>query len=180
MDNYSSLLGTVIIGRNEGERLISSIKSILGESNHIVYVDSASTDNSISNANRLGIDSIELDMSKPFSAGRARNAGFKFLNRRYPEIKYVQFVDGDCEIVSPWLRSAIYFLQSCPQVGVVCGRRREKYPEHSVYNLLCNMEWDTPVGESKSCGGDFMCRSSVFEHVGGFNDSIIAGEEPEL
>jgi len=65
-------------------------------------------------------------------------------------------------------------------VGVVCGRRRERYPQASIYNLLCDCEWNTPVGEATACGGDAMMRVEAFEAAGRFNPSIIAGEEPEL
>ena len=43
----------------------------------IVYVDSGSTDGSIACAQSLGVESCpELDLSIPFTAARARNAGF--------------------------------------------------------------------------------------------------------
>jgi len=65
-------------------------------------------------------------------------------------------------------------------VAVVCGRRRERYPDATLYNMLCDIEWDTPVGEAKACGGDALMRVNMFEHVSGFNSDVIAGEEPEL
>ena len=46
--------------------------------------------------------------------------------------------------------------------------------------MLCDIEWNTPTGEAKACGGDFMIRKKAFKQVGGFNDTVIAGEEPEL
>jgi hypothetical protein len=63
---------------------------------------------------------------------------------------------------------------------VVCGRRRERFPQHSVYNLLCDFEWDTPVGEAKACGGDALMRADAFADASGFRPGLIAGEEPEL
>jgi hypothetical protein len=63
---------------------------------------------------------------------------------------------------------------------MVCGRLRERYPEHSVYNLLCDIEWDTPIGASKACGGIAMIRAEAFEAEGGYRADLIAGEEPEL
>ena len=56
-----------------------------------------------------------------------------------------------------------------PDVAVVCGRRRERHPETSVYNRLADLEWDTPVGEAESCGGDAMMRVDAFRQVGGFD-----------
>ena len=63
---------------------------------------------------------------------------------------------------------------------MVCGRRRERHPEKSVYNALCDLEWDTPIGEAAACGGNSLVRADAFEAVGGFDARLIAGEEPEL
>ncbi|MCR6652574.1 MAG: hypothetical protein NVV73_14265 [Cellvibrionaceae bacterium] len=66
------------------------------------------------------------------------------------------------------------------KIAAVCGRRRERYPTSSIYNEMCDIEWNTPVGEAAACGGDALYRVEVFQLVGGFDDSFIAGEEPEL
>jgi GT2 family glycosyltransferase len=173
-------VGLVAIGRNEGERLRRCLMSVLGKVDAIVYVDSGSNDGSVAIAQGLGVEVVNLDLSQPFSAARARNCGYQRLIERHPEIRLVQFVDGDCELVEGWLARAVAFLEASPEVAVVCGRRRERYPQSSVYNLLCDMEWDTPVGEAEACGGDAMMRVEAFAAVGGFRDDLIAGEEPEL
>jgi glycosyltransferase involved in cell wall biosynthesis len=156
------------------------LTSVIHLANRVVYVDSASSDGSPDVARALGAAVIELDMSKPFTAARARNAGFDMLLSLDPSIDLVQFVDGDCEVVAGWTGSAVSALDSCPGVAVVCGRRRERHPEASVYNRLCDFEWDTPVGEALSCGGDAMMRVSAVRAVGGYDASLIAGEEPDL
>jgi GT2 family glycosyltransferase len=71
-------------------------------------------------------------------------------------------------------------MASNPKAAVVCGRRRERYPEATIYNRLCDMEWDTPIGQAKSSGGDALIRRSAFEQVRGYDPSVIAGEEPEM
>lgn len=173
-------VGIVAIGRNEGERLRKCLKSVVGLAGKVVYVDSGSTDGSVDMARALGVAVVELDMTAPFTAARARNEGFKCLRETAPELAYVQFVDGDCEVVPDWLGAAVRFLDEHTDVAVVCGRRRERYPDRSVYNMLCDIEWDTPVGEAKACGGDAMMRADAFERVGKYRDGLIAGEEPEL
>lgn len=173
-------VGIVAIGRNEGERLRQCLTSVVGKVARVVYVDSGSTDGSVELAVGLGVEVVELDLSTPFTAARARNAGFAHLLQVEPQIKYVQFVDGDCEIVEGWLDFAQQELETKSNVAVVCGRRRERFPEQSIYNQLCDMEWDTPIGEAKACGGDSMIRVAAFQQVGGFNSALIAGEEPEL
>ncbi len=173
-------IGVVVIGRNEGERLKRCLASLVGCASVIVYVDSGSTDGSVAMARERGVEVVALDMRTAFTAARARNAGFQRLRSVAPALQYVQFVDGDCEVHSEWLSAASRFLDQRPEVAVVAGRLSEKYPEASVYNMLCDLEWDAPVGEAKICGGLAMMRVSAFEQVGGFNSALICGEEPEL
>jgi GT2 family glycosyltransferase len=172
--------GIVAIGRNEGERLVRCLASALAAGPRVVYVDSGSTDGSLDRARQLGAEVVELDMARPFTAARARNAGFRRLLEIAPGVDYVQFVDGDCEFIPGWLDAAREFLDTHPQAAVVCGRRRERHTGHSIYNLLCDMEWDTPTGEARACGGDAMARRTAFEACGGYREGLIAGEEPEL
>lgn len=174
-------VGVVVIGRNEGERLVLCLNSLVEQTdNLIVYVDSGSTDNSVSFAKQLGVYVEELDTSIPFTMARARNTGFRTLMSQNPDLRYVQFVDGDCEVESSWIATAFEYLQDKPDVSVVCGFRRERFPESSVYNTLIDLEWQGLIGEIPACGGDAMYRTKVFQDVGGFDETMIAGEEPEL
>ena len=173
-------LGVVIIGRNEGERLIKCLASVKLDTNNIVYVDSGSTDGSIDAAKQVGVSVVMLDLTQPFTAARARNEGFAALKVLKPEVCFVQFVDGDCVLVRDWLENALTFIEQRQDIAIVCGRRRELRPEVSIYNRLCDLEWDTPVGEALACGGDALMRVKAFEEVGGFRPQLIAGEEPEL
>jgi GT2 family glycosyltransferase len=175
-----SRVGIVAIGRNEGERLRRCLESVVGKADIVVYVDSGSVDGSVEMARSLGVAVVELDLSIPFTAARARNTGLARLLEIDPRIEYVQFVDGDCEVVDGWLDRAQQELNANPEVVVVCGRRRERFPDASIYNRLCDIEWDTPVGEAKACGGDAMMRVAAVQQVGGYNPQLIAGEEPEL
>jgi GT2 family glycosyltransferase len=172
--------GLVIIGRNEGERLVRCLESLSEHSSRCVYVDSGSTDDSVFEARRRGVEVVALDMSKPFTAARARNAGFARLIRLFPELPYVHFFDGDCEIAPHWVGQAQRFLQGRADVGIVFGVQSERHPERSVYNLLLDVEWDTPRGSVASSGGLLMCRRALFEKLGGFRESLIAGEDPEF
>ena len=173
-------IGVVIIGRNEGERLITCIKSAQKDVSHIVYVDSGSTDNSLAEAKKLSVDTVELEMSTPFTAARARNEGAEYLITRYPSLRYIQFIDGDCEVQPSWLSNGHAFLAEETDYAIACGRRRERYPEHSIYNQLCDIEWNSPIGDANACGGDALIRIEAFQKVNGFDASLIAGEEPEM
>jgi GT2 family glycosyltransferase len=156
------------------------LRSIVGCFETAVYVDSGSTDGSVLAATRAGCDVIELDMSTPFTAARARNLGFDLLLKLRPDIQLVHFIDGDCELAVGWIDKAVKFMEAHPKVAIVCGRRREREPGQSVYNMLCDLEWNTPIGEATSCGGDALVRISSFKEIGRFRPDVIAGEEPEL
>lgn len=176
----STTIGAVAIGRNEGPRLQRCLQSLIGQAQVIVYVDSGSTDGSVELARSLSAIVVELDLSQPFSMARARNAGFERLLQEQPDLRYVQFVDGDCEVVAGWVEQAAAVLDAQPQTAVVCGRRHERHPQASIYNRLCDLEWDTPIGPAKACGGDALMRVQALQQVGGYNPDLIAGEEPEL
>ena len=178
--NRKHQIGVVVIGRNEGERLIRCLDSLRHTTDGLVNVDSGSTDGSQQAALDRGAELHSLDLSRRFSMTRARNEGFYKMIERMPDAKYVQFVDGDCEVVEGWMETGARVLDERSDVAVVCGRRRERFPENSIYNRMCDIEWNTAVGEAASCGGDAMMRVDVFRRTGGFNEQLIAGEEPEL
>jgi glycosyltransferase involved in cell wall biosynthesis len=161
-------IGAVLIGRNEGARLVAALEAAQGQVGRMVYVDSGSTDGSVEAARRAGAAIVDLDLSIPFTAARARNEGLARLLQDGP-LDYVQFIDGDCALQPGWIDTAQAFLDENPQAAVVHGRRRERYPEATVYNQLCDWEWDVPPGPVKACGGDAMMRVAAFQAVGGYD-----------
>ncbi len=170
----------VAIGRNEGERLRRCLASAAGRYRCIVYVDSGSTDGSLEAARAAGAHGLALDLSIPFTAARARNAGWRAALALQPDLAFVQFVDGDCEIDPGWPATARAALDAHPQAAAVAGLRRERHPERSLYNLVCDTEWKRPEGETAAIGGDVLMRLSALQAAGGYDDRMIAGEEPEL
>jgi len=174
------VIGVVAIGRNEGEGLRACLASARRDCAAVVYVDSGSIDGSAELAKSLGVHVVDLDLSKPFTAARARNEGFAKLKEIDPKMDAVQFVDGDCEIVQGWIEKAKAELEAIPKAAVICGRRRERFPTASIYNKLCDLEWNTPIGPAIACGGDALIRTTAFEEVGGYDPAVIAGEEPEM
>ena len=170
------VVDAVVIGRNEGARLLACLDSLAHQVRQVVYVDSGSTDGSAQAAAAQGARVVQLDMTQPFTAARARNAGLAVLTA--PD--FVQFVDGDCEMRPDWVATALQAMAQHPRAVVICGRRRERAPDASVYNRLCDREWDTPVGPALACGGDALMRFAAVQAVGGYDPSLIAGEEPDL
>jgi GT2 family glycosyltransferase len=177
---HAPRVGVVVIGRNEGERLERSLRSLASDSHRALYVDSGSTDGSVELGLRLASEVVVLDDSVPFTAARARNAGLTRLLERDSSLELVQFVDGDCELEASWLDRGRAALAGDPNLGAVCGRLRERRPDASLYSRLSQMEWNIPMGETLGCGGIAMFRIAALTGVGGFNPSMIAGEEPEL
>lgn len=182
VDSKPRKIGAVAIGRNEGTRLEACLRSLVNDASMIkvVYVDSNSTDGSVDFARSLGVEVVALDLSQKFTAARARNAGWKRLLELHPEIEFVQFVDGDCEVQAGWLVAAIAAFSRYSEAAVVCGRRRERFPDYSIYNKLCDLEWDTPIGEAQACGGDALISVEALLRVEGYREDLIAGEEPEM
>lgn len=168
----------VVIGRNEGARLLACLAALQGRVRRLVYVDSGSTDGSVAVATAAGAEVVALDMAQPFTAARARNAGLSHLASDPPD--FVQMVDGDCALQPGWISAALAAFAAHPAAVVVCGRRRERFAQASVYNALADREWDTPIGPARACGGDALMRYAAVQAVGGYDPGLIAGEEPDL
>lgn len=174
-------VAAVVIGRNEGERLVRSLASLVLQDVNIVYVDSGSADNSVAEAQKIGAQIVELDLSVPFTAARARMAGFDLVREVFPDTEFVQFVDGDCEIDHGWIATAREALEGDDQLAVVFGHQLERFPDATVYNRLVDEEWaNAPVGPARACGGNALMRIAALNEVGGYRTDLIAGEEPEM
>lgn len=173
-------IGVVVIGRNEGQRLILCLESILKVNVPCVYVDSQSTDNSVTEAQKRGIETVLLDASSPINASRARNEGFDKLIKTFPELEYVHFIDADCELNEQWLDIACSTLQTDEQLSIVVGRLHEKQRNETVYMRLCDIDWYVKPGYAKKCGGIFTVRRQIYADLNGFDTSLIAGADPEF
>jgi cellulose synthase/poly-beta-1,6-N-acetylglucosamine synthase-like glycosyltransferase len=170
-------VAVVVIGRNEGERLRACLGSVIamnysGDLLDIVYVDSASTDGSIALAESLGVRTVALD--GPTTAARARNAGWTRTSA-----PVVLFLDGDTLLDPEFLGRAIAEFQD-PTIAGVWGERREMRTADSIYNALFDLDWNAQPGFSPYFGGDALVRREALEEVGGYNENLIAGEEPEM
>lgn len=179
------VIGLVAIGRNEGARLVACLEAAraladAGLLGPMVYVDSGSTDGSPARAEALGVQVVHLDTAQGFTAGRARNAGAAALAALPAPPALIQFIDGDCTLQPGWLETGRAALLADPGLCAVAGRRRERFPDASPFNRLCDMEWNTPTGPAAAVGGDALYRADAFHAVEGFDPAFICGEEPEL
>ena len=172
------MLSVVIIGRNEGERLercILSAQAIAGwKAMELLYVDSGSTDGSWERAAQLG--AVVLPMPPgAFTAARARNMGW-----RQARGEYVLFLDGDTILNDAFPLKALEELGRNPQNAAAWGHRREITPWRSIYVRIFDMDWIMAPGETPYFGGDVLVRRAALEAVNGFDEKLIAGEEPEM
>jgi GT2 family glycosyltransferase len=175
-------VGAVAIGRNEGERLKRCLRALTSQADAVVYVDSGSTDGSVEFARSIGVEVVSLDMTLPFTAARARNAGAERLMTIHAAARYIQFVDGDCELSEGWIDDAVGAAEEDDEIAAVWGYRSERNPAASVYNRLCAIEWrwNQDYGYVERFGGDALVRAEAFNQVDGFDPALIAGEEGEF
>jgi glycosyltransferase involved in cell wall biosynthesis len=171
-------LSVVIIGRNEGARLKRCIESVQAMENpggpvEIIYVDSASTDGSPELAARYSAKVITMRPSRP-TAALGRNAGW-----RAASAPFVLFLDGDT-ILHPRFVSDSLAEFNDPDLAIVWGHRREVDIQRSFFNRVLDLDWIYQPGITEFCGGDAIVRRSVLEAVNGFDEALIAGEEPEM
>lgn len=178
----SGRLGVVVIGRNEGELLARALGSIGTAADAVVYADSDSSDDSVDRVRREfpNVHVVRLDPSRAMTPARGRNEGMARLLEELPNVEFVQFLDGDCDLAADWLTTARKYLVNNPKVGLLCGRLRERERERNRYHRLADMEWAQPAGEVDDLGGIMMVRREVWEEVGGQNSGIAAGEEREF
>jgi cellulose synthase/poly-beta-1,6-N-acetylglucosamine synthase-like glycosyltransferase len=172
------VLSVVAIGRNEGVRLGRCLQSInrmrpLQGSVEVIYVDSGSTDGSLERAAQFKVKVKRLESANPCAAA-ARNAGW-----RVAQAPIIFFLDGDTVLERNFVADSIAELND-PSVAVVFGNRRETNPKASIYNRVLDLDWNAPAGTVEFCGGDALIRREVLERVDGFDERLIAGEEPEM
>ena len=172
-------VGIVAIGRNEGDRFRACLAS-LPEGIPAVYVDSGSTDSSVALAEEAGVHVVHLPTDQGFTAARARNAGWRALLAQHPDLRFIQFLDGDCTLDPHWLSNGLAEIEKDDRLAIVFGRLKERYPETSIYNAMCDREWNIDIGEVRACGGNALIKVEPLVQVHGFNSGLIAGEEPDL
>lgn len=172
------LLSIVIIGRNEGDRLERCIRSV--QAIHtpppgldVLYVDSDSIDGSLERAKTLGVRVLTVHPERP-TAALGRNAGWRALTT-----PFILFLDGDTILHPDFINHALPHFAD-PKIAAVWGHLRELAPEASVYQRVLNLDWVYRFGFTEFCGGNALMRREALEKVNGYNEALIAGEEPEM
>ena len=168
----------VIIGVNAAVTLEKCIQSVINSEYdgtvNVFYVDGGSVDNSVELAQSINeVQVIKLDTDFP-TPGMGRNKGW--IKGTAP---YVQFLDSDTILDKDWFCYALKAIVA-PKTGAVCGIRKELHPEKSVYNWIADLEWNEPPGSCEMFGGDVLIRREALEVTGGYDETLVAGEDPEL
>ncbi len=172
-------IAVVVIGRNEAAHLSACLASVTSmdypaELVEILYVDSASTDGSPELAEKAGAQAIRLT-GTPMNAARGRNAGWQAA--RAP---YIMFLDGDVTLEAHFVRRSLEQFRDDPHVVCVWGVLREVHPDASIYNRVFDLDWIQAPGDTETFGGIALVRRDALAMVGGYNETLGAGEEPEL
>lgn len=173
-------LSVVIIGRNEAAHLDKCIKAALdagkltGRRFEVIYVDSASTDDSTLIASQYPISVIRIAPGEWRCAAAGRSIG-----TRLAQGKYLAFLDGDMICDPNWFKNALaYFSGEYGNVGAVTGKRVNidinrggVCSVRQCYTNVVNLDRFSGAVIISQCG---------IEASGGFDPYLIAFEEREL
>ena len=177
-------LSVVIIGKNEEQFIAKAIASVLEATKtlaaEVIYVDSASTDRSIEEAQKFPIRILQLKPDWHLSVAAGRYTGS--LNSTG---EYIFFLDGDAEADKDWLVKAVEFMDNSPEYGACAGVLDEVYmtDDGEVVGGQDNMfgqDLDADVSDMKALGGLALYRTAAFDKVGLVNPYLPTGEDDEL
>ena len=173
-------ISCVVIGRNEGAHLEAALRAAQqsleesGVPGEVIYVDSASTDDSRSIASRVAGVRV-LEVQDPASnAAAARNLGISVARGRY-----VQLLDGDMRVDAGWLRKAVTLLARRPGAALA-GRLIETNARNTIWNRAFGQDWSRENGQAVVLGGAALWRREVLLELGGFDVALRVGEDPDL
>jgi len=171
-------ISVVVIGRNEGQRLVRCLKSVRAadyppDRIELIYVDSDSSDGSAAAAEELGARVICIRPDRPCAAA-TRNAGLHAASH-----ELIQFLDGDTILNPLWLKQSLAALDD-PNIACVFGQVEEVAPTATIYNFWAHHDWYVRPGPAEYCGGIALFRKEVLSKASGFDESLVAGEEPDL
>ena len=108
---------------------------------------------------QLGAEVVWLDMSTPFTAARARNAGVQRALQLHPTSASLQFVDGDCEVDAGLARQrrAIPERASRAWPSSAAGAASAT-PSARSTTACATWSGTRRPANARACGGDVMMR----------------------
>lgn len=172
------MISVIVIGKNEETHLAHCFQSVhdsLGMLKHeVIYVDSRSTDRSLTIAGKFGARCFLLDETDP-TPGLGR-----FVGAKEAQGEYLLFLDGDMALCPGFCEKAM-MLMGPGGADAVCGQREDVYVRdhhivsHRVNYFNCNAQRPCP-----EFGGALFIKKEALERAGGWSPDTIACEESEL
>lgn len=176
MTDFPSI-SVVIPAHNEARYIRETVQAICNQDYpkdklEIFVVDNNSTDNTPAIAAQSGATVISCPSGR---VGRVRNLG-----AAQSRGQIIAFIDGDCEASSLyWLQSAVQLLQD-PSIGAVGGPALLPKQTSWVERAFVGPQSFTNSDVARLAGSSFIVRRADFELVGGFSETLSAGEDDEL
>lgn len=172
------VIGVVVVGTDPGDTPEAAIRSA-GEGRPVVFVAPSDSSQAAAIARRAGAAVVELDGLSTATGGRARNAGYRQLKTLAPDLGFVQFIPAGSALHPDWLTSAAHFMARRPEVSVIEGATKERYPRPSKFAAFGSGEAFL-AGEAQASGPMMLVRVEGFEAAGGFRNDLKTGETEDL
>lgn len=172
------IVSIIIPAKNEETNIESCLKSILSidyprEEYEVIVVDNGSTDATVSIAQSLGA----VVHGKPgLKISALRNFGAKIAKG-----SILTFIDADCTVDPDWLQQAEkYFHRN----DIVCFGSAPRIPDEPTWVqntwYAVRRKKDEVVETAWLESMNMFIPQSIFEQVGGFNESLVTCEDVDL
>lgn len=172
-------ISVLIPAHNEEEYIGDCIASVLKtgwprEKLQILVIDNCSTDSTATQARMAGADVVHAPKGR---IGAVRNVGLAAARG-----EFVAYVDGDCEVPPTWLHIALDLLQSDSSIGVVGGPCLSPADGTWVQRSLAPSGIGSGiVSPAKAIAtSSFIARTSLLREAGGFDETLISGEDDDM
>ena len=175
----SKKISIVIIGRNE-ERGIAKCVAAAREAAaqiggaEIIYVDSASTDETVAVARSLDVRVVSLDSGRKLCPSLGRHAGTQAADG-----EFILFLDADTLIYKNFLPVALEYFRQHPELGGVNGRIDDT-DECGILFDGVEDRFETVAEVEWLRGPACFYRRAALTAVGSFNPHLLVEEEAEL
>lgn len=176
------MISFIIIGKNEGERLTRCISSVFSfikkeqiNESEVIYVDSKSTDDSISRAKALNVNKI-LSITGQCNAAIARNIGAKESSGNI-----LFFLDGDMELI-PGFYSQIVDKEGNLVYPFLSGIERDIiHTDNGEKQIRIRRKYQEGVDQYEYItGGLFIIAADLWRKVGGMDTRLRINEDFDL
>ncbi len=172
-------VSVLIPAHNEEEYISRCIASVFGtgwphERLEILVMDNCSVDATARRARTAGADILHVSTGR---IGAVRNVGLAAAKG-----EFVAYVDGDCEVPSTWLHTAIDLLRSEARIGAVGGPCLSPTDGTWVQRSLAPSKIASDHVESAKAiaTSSFIARTSLLREAGGFDEALISGEDDDM